>query len=242
MKIDDAKIEAFAKRFRQQRREVEKACRETKDAVQATDTLAAEIDRLGEPDYRDDAAIEKLAKLQLKMKAAERAVTAGKSKEAGPLIKFESLVIEGVELSVEVLAEIAKNRLETVTSAVRMFSRDAHSAMVLAEQSDACRSARQQVNFYRSAERLWRRYQGMYLGSKESPEEWAESEFGNLMRVADTVERVLFEATDKKGNLMRLLPMFLADPHAPTSDAKAGADVESDEESPAKSETTEVED
>lgn len=204
MKYPKTQIRERVEELQKLLRKLAKHAKAIAAAEQAAVTLRAEIDGIGEPDYTDDAAIQRLATAKLKLELCEKAIVRLGEKEEEDFApdSYRQMLYDASLMAGSVLAPVVERRLETIARSLEPFCADSSAARNLATRTDAYLAAHAVVVSYNQiTTRL--------------------SYVRNLATVSKVVEEildVLTEALKDAPDVVRFLPMRAQQPavEAPT--------------------------
>lgn len=150
MKNNRTEIQSYLERLRKLSKTVTKLAKEKAEAEEDSTRFAAEIEELGEPHYKDQAKITRIATLtrQLELCNREMEVIEEKYAAAVQTETLQELIYKGGQLVIGELRVIQQRRLETVAATLAPFSSSKRSALAAAEATDACRSAASAIANY----------------------------------------------------------------------------------------------
>lgn len=171
-------------------------------------SLETEIEKLGEPDYRDDKAITKLTHTQIKFKSCEKALAAAEVKLGDAVIGLSELIPAGGEMAALLLQDVYRNRIDGITASLAVFCATKERAKQLAEQTDSAMIARGAIARFFQTKNPLREYGGHYQGERESEEQY-QLECSQLADIAvfeaQRVENVLATAVSRSGDMVQFL-------------------------------------
>ena len=171
-----------------------------------------QIKAAGEPDYRDDNAVQRLSTLRL------RAELCGKTLERISMelrLALESILgalPESAGIARGILMEIADNRLDTITRSMLIYSTSEESAKALAEQTDAYLDARYRIE---ELPRLVQTTKERRVDQLRRGVNLDDTKY--ILDASGRVQAVLSEALKRSPDLMQFLPFQSA---TNTGDAK----------------------
>lgn len=170
--------------------------------------LETQIEKIGEPNYRDDKAITLLTHTQIKFKSCEKALTAAEVKLGAAVIELSELIPTGAEMAALILQDVYKNRIDSITSSIAVFCATNDRAKQLAEQTDSAITARSAISRFFQTRNPLREYVGRYGREPESEEQY-QLECSQLVEIAlfdaRRVESVLSAAVSRSGDMVQFL-------------------------------------
>jgi hypothetical protein len=220
-KSQKSEISSFLEKFRKQRALVSKARSELEKILSDRTALMAKIEKIGEPDYNDDKAINNLNALQIKLRAIGSAETKADLKIGKELEQLAPMIQPGCALAIEVLRPAVESRKAIIVSAVRMFSLTDSSAQWAASSTDAWAGAERRIAHYARMTRdfidahIQLEFAERYMGNEQTIEDYHRLLAGGVdifERVSDEIEAVLAEAVSTSPDLLKFLPFEAANP------------------------------
>ena len=144
MKPSKSEITEYLKRLHKARLPHIKAAKELEDAIACAAETDDIIKKIGEPDFRDDAAIQRLSSARMKRDLCAKAIERIQSKNTGafeaqsPCVK---VVLEGAQLVIFLLQDVLSQRLRTISACLLPFSASKGAAESVATRTDAYQHA-----------------------------------------------------------------------------------------------------
>jgi DNA repair exonuclease SbcCD ATPase subunit len=214
MKPTKSEIESHLEKISKALRRSSTAIKNLAETQSDGQQLQKEIDGIGDPGYKDDAAINLLAVKQKKLELCEKTLARLREKLEATIEENGDLLNQGANLVQRVLTPLLSRREESIMASIRPFCGDDVRTSMLAKQTDSYATAYNAIAGF-SGEASFARSRG--------PEAILES----LARV----ESVLKEASKGDGSdMMQFLQPFAAptasvesETPAAVADEKGGA-------------------
>lgn len=194
MKYPKTKIKESAEEVQKFLRKVSRVATQLSEMANDAREIEAEIEKIGSPSYKDEAAITRVTGLKLKLQLCQSETESFAEKE-GDLYEGcrEALYTPSV-MAGEILNEIVQRRAETIACSLQPFCRTKERAVDLATKTDA----------YQSGGRIVQHYTGLTT--------WLTMMRGgggtavHLQKAASEILAVLEEALRPVPDLMKFLP------------------------------------
>ncbi|MEO6002230.1 MAG: hypothetical protein ABIZ04_21450 [Opitutus sp.] len=180
--------------LRKQGRRLKKKADTIAGALSDAQQFQIQIEEIGEPHYKDQEAMVKLATLERQLSACNKAIDNANA-ELGELVSDDLIgfTTQAGTMVGKILQVARDRRVETVTAVMRPFFAEAYNAQRCAIQSDACATATHQIQKWHMLANDSRLYQA------------AETPY-RLLEVISEIEAVFTEALKDAPNIQQFIP------------------------------------